>query len=93
MSVRQSCKNCVFKRERSIGAYGATSMVSECRRAPPAKLDVSNYGLWPRVMPEDWCGQWSPDEEVREQVAAEFAAERASRMAHLKMLVDGGEDV
>lgn len=92
MSIKQKCENCVFMREREVGAFTAKDMVTECRRVPPSELDVSNYGVWPRVRDSDWCGQWSPNDEVREQVAVEFAAKRAERVAALQVLAEGGEE-
>jgi hypothetical protein len=55
----QSCANCRYYRYPEGG-------FSTCRRHSPIcpSLDLNLVTSWPLVNPEDWCGEWAPDEEV-----------------------------
>ena len=47
----QSCENCWFCLEK-IGLFECFNI-----RAPVAG--------WPTVKPEDWCGEWNPDDKTQ----------------------------
>lgn len=44
----RSCDTCEFFFDRR-----------SCRRNPPQQDSQSGDGYWPRVVPSDWCGEWS----------------------------------
>ena len=50
-NIDQTCSNCrfLFEQDRNI----------TCRRQSAQQISMATgYGLWPRVSPEDWCGEW-----------------------------------
>ena len=59
MSVEKRCDECSF-------FYGAQGMEGECRRYP-AQMPVTEYGSWPPTIPDGWCGEWKPRENVGSQ--------------------------
>jgi len=45
----RTCANCLWY---APGAY----VVGTCRRWPPKAVDL-HLTVWPKVHPEDWCGE------------------------------------
>jgi hypothetical protein len=52
MSKINTCKNCQFCDKLPHYAY--------CHRYPPesAKTTSGTFNVWPRVFPDDWCGEF-----------------------------------
>ena len=54
----RGCRGCghyAEPRPRADGCPG--SVLGECRVSAPR---TSSDCRWPKVLPDDWCGQWSP---------------------------------
>lgn len=49
----QNCANCHY--------FVATADWSECRRHPP---EIGLTFCWPQVTDRDWCGEWTPLNDV-----------------------------
>ena len=52
--AQQRCGNCYYARPDRHG--GPT-----CRVSSPLP-DENGRGYWPNVRPDDWCGEWAPQE-------------------------------
>jgi len=58
--VTDVCKQCTF-------FYGAKEKLNsntttgECRARPPIMTDAENFGVWPLVTGEGWCGEFHGD--------------------------------
>ncbi len=69
---KATCGSCAwFKKDKD-----------ECRKSHPAS-DEDGGAMWPTVLPDDWCGEWSAsletwDKADREGWTAELAAYEAS---------------
>lgn len=67
--MRPSCATCRFSHSRPARNPRARDKeIVTCRRWPP-QADSAPWGgqaraVFPRVFPEDWCGEWQEDVEV-----------------------------
>lgn len=53
-----ACEQCKFyKAEEPTEVKKSHTIVGRCRRSAP----VAGVG-YPYVYPDDWCGEWKPDE-------------------------------
>lgn len=52
----ESCSDCRFFHRDAHGS-------GTCRRYGPA-LPIESYGRWPRVGPEEWCGDFQVSERL-----------------------------
>jgi hypothetical protein len=58
MKVKE-CRTCIHRREGMLAVDPY-----ECRRYPPAVVTwdhTRNQTVWPKVKPNDWCGEWKED--------------------------------
>jgi len=39
---------------------GHALALGDCRRYPPVKTDIHDYGVWAETMDIDWCGEFRP---------------------------------
>lgn len=62
---RGTCADCVFSEEVTV------DLVYLCRRRAPRpvsevmkedRLPENREAVWPRVMHDEWCGEWVTDE-------------------------------
>ena len=51
-SIEKFCRTCAYYRDLHHG-----STIGECKKNPPKK------GRFPRISPQDWCGEWAGDNQ------------------------------
>ena len=53
--TEQKCQTCRFARSdgHSRGTY-------VCRRSAPVLPEGKDFGRWPLVQADDWCGEYAP---------------------------------
>ena len=90
--MTETCGNCRFFRLNPAFADGAGA----CRRRPPVWTgpdDANDEGMFafPRVIQDNWCGEWEPIGEVASMLAAIRAAEQEAEITPEVSAALGGE--
>ena len=49
--MNKTCERCRFY--RPPGLHG---IMGRCRKEPPRATKESEVAVWPKVLPNDWCG-------------------------------------
>lgn len=58
--AKLSCESCFFYSDPD-----ATE--AACRRGPPVAVVGKDFGLWPYVTKDDWCGEWAGASEYADE--------------------------
>jgi hypothetical protein len=56
--VTEVCKQCSFF-INSKEAKNSYAKAGECRARPPLMINNEQFGIWPLVTSEGWCGEFN----------------------------------